>query len=437
MTRDELVDYHNIASLTKFRGTGIGFAGVGAKIFLDRCEYILTETKSKSFYGATKWIFSNSTPTWMPIPTQNKIKNAGTFVEVKLKIDEDRKKLNISYVTKVLQEHYNAILLGYYPVREVRINGRKVYPREAHDVEVRKDLDFTYSRHRIRGFLAKSKSEVPDKFQGPRIVVCGKTIQQHWFRQHPLEIESFYGLILADHLVDILTTSKTQFDYTSVVWKKFQAKVGGLLSDWLYEIGAKPRPTPTPSDMERLSEELEKSINKLLKMPEFTDLANTIFQNRIQRTISIPSDIGEHIGSEVEGKQIASGTLGGPGEGIGTVGDEEGKGAVLDETGATPVERVRRRVRGGIKIGYENQPNNVSEGWIDPSRQNCTVNSGHPAYRVAEGLSLQIRAQHVLVYHILRTVFNIIIEESGIEHQKETLAKLFSTWHQLYVRSAI
>ena len=35
MKEDEFIEYHNIAAQTKTRGVGIGFAGVGAKIFLD------------------------------------------------------------------------------------------------------------------------------------------------------------------------------------------------------------------------------------------------------------------------------------------------------------------------------------------------------------------------------------------------------------------
>lgn len=58
MNLHDFKEYHNIASLTKRRGEGIGFAGVGAKIFLDRAEHIITETKSGGFSGTTKWAFA-------------------------------------------------------------------------------------------------------------------------------------------------------------------------------------------------------------------------------------------------------------------------------------------------------------------------------------------------------------------------------------------
>src|SRR5207249_3394452 len=45
MTHSEFGQYHNLGSLTKTRGTGIGWAGVGAKLYLDRSASIYTETR--------------------------------------------------------------------------------------------------------------------------------------------------------------------------------------------------------------------------------------------------------------------------------------------------------------------------------------------------------------------------------------------------------
>jgi len=67
MSEAEFGDYHNIASLAKEKGSGIGFAGVGAKIYLDRAAYTLTETKSAGFNGASYWIFSDTTPKWKTV----------------------------------------------------------------------------------------------------------------------------------------------------------------------------------------------------------------------------------------------------------------------------------------------------------------------------------------------------------------------------------
>lgn len=327
MAREEFIEYHNIASLTKPRGAGIGFAGVGAKIFLDRVEYIITETRCRGFYGASKWFFSNGVPVWETISPLDKVGVKGTYVEVKLKKGEDRRKLTQDFVKKILREHYNAVLLGYYHTREVMLNGIKVAPWVPSDVEQRENISFTINRRPIKGFFAKLRSEVPDEFQGPHIVVYGKTVQQHWFKQYPLMSETITGFILADYLIEILRTSKAQFDYTSMLWKKFHAKTGKVFSDWLDEIGAKPRPPTVSTDLDRLSGELERTINEILKTPEFTDLANNIFQNITQRIVGIRSRRGELSGREAEGTQPTKGTIGGSGEGEGvtTIGEEEGR----------------------------------------------------------------------------------------------------------------
>lgn len=59
---------------------------------------------------------------------------------------------------------------------------------------------------------------------------------------------------------------------------------------------------------------------------------------------------------------------------------------------------------------------------------------GHPAFRVAEGLSIQMRAEHVLVYHTLRTVVNTMMEEVEVEAPKEAMAKILSSWYERNIR---
>ena len=55
MQRKAMRQYHDIASSTKVRGQGIGFAGVGIKLGLLVCEEVLTETRRGSTHVATRW----------------------------------------------------------------------------------------------------------------------------------------------------------------------------------------------------------------------------------------------------------------------------------------------------------------------------------------------------------------------------------------------
>lgn len=381
MDRGDFEEYHNIASLTKTRGTGIGFAGVGAKIFLDEAEYIITETKTQDFHGATKWAFCDESLVWETTNVQNKVPYpTGTYVEVKLRSDERIIfRPTIEFVKKTLQQHYNAVLLGYYHVKQVTLNGEIVGPWQLRkdEIEKKKEFDFFLEKNRIRGFFVKSRAKLPEVFQGPSIVVHGKTVMQSWFRQYPLESDTFTGLILADYLIDILTTSKSDFEQTSKLWKKFQAKMGKVLSEWIDKIGAKPPSRPSSPPEEKLTKQLEKSINDVLKLPEFADLANSFFQNITRRDVAIKSE------------------------------------------------------RGGIKIGYGEQPENFLEEWIDLGGPAIIINKAHPAWKVADGLDSSARVNHVKSYHILRTVFNLLVEEIGAEEPKEMVAKLFSGWCKL------
>ncbi|MEK7766972.1 MAG: ATP-binding protein, partial [bacterium] len=55
MTARQLKSYHDIAATGKARGTGIGFAGVGAKIALLGAEHVVTETRRGAYHRATRW----------------------------------------------------------------------------------------------------------------------------------------------------------------------------------------------------------------------------------------------------------------------------------------------------------------------------------------------------------------------------------------------
>ena len=60
MSQQNFEEYHDIASTTKVRGKGIGFAGVGIKLALLVAEKVVTETKRGSLHEATQWKIDSS-----------------------------------------------------------------------------------------------------------------------------------------------------------------------------------------------------------------------------------------------------------------------------------------------------------------------------------------------------------------------------------------
>jgi hypothetical protein len=71
MQRKAMRRYHDIASSTKVRGQGIGFAGVGIKLGLLVCEEVLTETRRGSTHVSTRWHLASchrAPWNWIPPP---------------------------------------------------------------------------------------------------------------------------------------------------------------------------------------------------------------------------------------------------------------------------------------------------------------------------------------------------------------------------------
>jgi hypothetical protein len=85
MQRKDLARYHDIASSTKRRGQGIGFAGVGIKLGLLICEEVLTETKRGQTHVSTTWhLSSRHRAPWKWVSPMGMVSQQGTAVRLKL-----------------------------------------------------------------------------------------------------------------------------------------------------------------------------------------------------------------------------------------------------------------------------------------------------------------------------------------------------------------
>ena len=83
MRRRDLARYHDIASSTKVRGAGIGFAGVGIKIALLVCTEVITETRRGKHHVASAWhLASRQKAPWRWIPPPGLVDVHGTAVRL-------------------------------------------------------------------------------------------------------------------------------------------------------------------------------------------------------------------------------------------------------------------------------------------------------------------------------------------------------------------
>jgi hypothetical protein len=85
MTRRELARYHDLATTTKRRGRGIGFAGVGIKLGLLACTAVVTETRRGRQHVATSWRLAHrSRAPWSWIEPPQLLEADGTAIMLTL-----------------------------------------------------------------------------------------------------------------------------------------------------------------------------------------------------------------------------------------------------------------------------------------------------------------------------------------------------------------
>jgi len=428
MTKDEFEEhYHALSISSKVKGEGIGFAGVGSKlyvVFLAAGGNILTETKSGDFHDSSEITVINGEPKWRRIE-RRQLQHNGTMYELKL-TREDAAFLTTEKIIEIIQTHYNAILLGRYGNITINLNGELVKPWRPEIDETKSQTGrFRIHRKEYRCFFEFSKTDLGEK-QGIEIIVFGKTIRnKQWFELEylikPQLRPKITGQILADSLASLLTTHKSEFrtQLAPGLWAYFRRKTQQAIYNWLSEIGAieERRLEQSDTDLKSLCENMEKEINKLLSDPAF-NMYNPFLQRQAKEVV-IPSAQGPLSAEQADGAQTTSGTLGGPGtgEGVNVTGSEEGTSLSQSPDGQKSADTVIRRVRHGIAINLDSQPDKPQEYWLSPEA--IVINTGHPVSVKSERFGYTSWAQHVL-----KCVFFVFLEQNPPQTCAETMDKL-------------
>ncbi|MGZ5232034.1 MAG: ATP-binding protein, partial [Burkholderiales bacterium] len=85
MPRRDLRRYHDLATSTKTRGHGIGFAGVGMKLALLVCKEVVTESRRGKSHIATAWhLASRHRAPWKWVPPPGLAAERGTAIRLHL-----------------------------------------------------------------------------------------------------------------------------------------------------------------------------------------------------------------------------------------------------------------------------------------------------------------------------------------------------------------
>jgi len=430
MDERQFREYHDFAATTKVRGAGIGFAGQGAKLALNFCKKVLSETYSNDYRGYSEWCLRGNDAPYKIFDAQLlSMNHSGTKVTLYL----DKQSVGLCTevrIKEVLLEHYYPLIdsklrevykLFYPDGVKILLNGDEIVadPPLESLLEDKGGIVITiYRKPEAVGMVGRIKNT--SIFPGIMVCTYGKVIERTYFKKEPKEKEKIVGWIEAPYLIEAVTTDKCRFQKGNKTWEGFFRKAQTKFSRWLEETGLLEKPSRIELDYSGL----EKEVNSILKnLPELS-----FFGSRTQRDVAIPDTNGEKREMR-EGIQKVPGTEGGEsvGEGISVhPGEEAGKAPTLEiGEGVTATPRLRT-IRGGIRITEDERPDLEKEAWFDG--ETITVNKSHPAYAKA-------RASGLLNYHLLKSVDMGLIEfnlerEPEVSYQRvfELQQKFFKIW---------
>ena len=394
MTANDFEQYHDFAAGLKTRGTGIGFAGVGAKISFNIATRVVTETYSQSFFGGSNWYLqSKKKLIWENFQPEN-LNHHGTRVEVIFSKDAKLSYSSTEDIIKIIKRHYLPLLdmnylelysqLKYYS-RDLRfvINGQIIDPieiKQYFNLEKVREFNPKKAGKRIGlGILGLSSSEYPLGADISGILLCtlGKVIKADLFNQFPGIIGSrIFGMVEIPEFANFLTTAKTDFIRHSK-HRKFESLYNPVRQEfksWLEELGIQSQEIIGNDDAIKLERELKKILDDI---PELSDF----FGFKTRKDVFIPVNSGTTNTTQQDGVELTFSF--GEGQrgkkGIPDEGENPGQFFKEDKKNGTqpakPISRVSRR---GPKITFVEALNRKDLAWVEGN--NIAINCGHPSY---------------------------------------------------------
>ncbi len=432
MTPQEFSDYHNFAVSRKRKGVGIGFAGLGAKLGVKLSEVVMTETRTATHRGASKWHFRGDRLIWSETD-QHTLTEIGTKVTYHLPADSPL--LDPQEASRIIQTHYTPLLdshfakiyqrPGLYPKGVVfYVNGSQVGGKPLVPPGVIKDRhDFTITRGRKGepfglGYLILAFEAVPEDLHGVAICTYGKVIKRDLFRKFPRDAECITGLVEVPGLVEYLQTNKADFRRdASGRFAQFYREMQRIVGDWLARLGE----IEEPSEPSKETEQLERVIRSIMReLPEFADF----FGAWTRQSVVVPSSEGS-AADVVQGSQPTRGERPGRSDGNGVIvapGSGSNEGLIPSDSGSRQGTPRPKPVKLGPKVRFEQGGPGRGLGWVDGDT--VVINAGHPAFAKAE-------AERQKFYHnLLSIVYALLDERQGDSAFRplEVIHRFFAAW---------
>ena len=422
MTRRDLRRYHDLATTSKQRGRGIGFAGVGIKLGLLACTSVLTESRSGTTHVATLWhLQSRHRAPWHWVEPPGLIGEHGTAVRLTV-ANPLSELLDGAFIEAALRRHFeplfdasfDGVLAAAYPKGVAfEVNGRAL-PRHAPAAERVAVAIRLPRKHKpsAAGYVFRAAGPLAEAERGVAISTLGKVIRRgwDWLGLTPAAADAIGGLIEAPALAECLTLNKADFIRTGsrgatylAYRKAIQEALAAPLAEWgetrdRAEEAMRRRARPLERDLRNVLSDLARDF------PLLTALTDRRAGG--QRKLPRGGDGGEGLDSAAAlipsgGEYQATG--GGPAQSADPVPPAPVPPAPAAPElapppaaeAAIPAGGRKRRAHLGLRIDFESRPDDSALGRLVEST--IWVNDAHPAYRRA----LASRSQG---YHLALTV---------------------------------
>jgi len=403
MSLEQFRKYHDLAAGLKSRGSGIGFAGLGAKISFNIAERVITETRSTSFEGGSKWQLvrqqdGNEQLIWEDL-TPEHLEGCGTRIEVYFTEQDEIPYTKTDELVSLLRRYYLPLFdtgfldlyskLGRYQNLKFTVNGQIITPgnlSEEFRLEKAKDIYCERSNHLIGyGRLGLSKNEYPigEEVCGVLISVFGKVVKADLFNQFPgREGSHIFGLVEVPGLVKYLNTPKSDFIRPRGKHKEFEGYYGPIrdcFKLWLAEAGIQTLEIDVTAETRKIEKEIARILEDIPELGEF-------FGFRAPKKVLRSDEKGDNSAIEHEGIEASfpignghRGKTGGPPD----IGPDPGQALIEDGKGLTRATPISRAARRGPKIAFVNAPEKLEMGWVEGNT--ISINTGHPVLKKIKG----------------------------------------------------
>ncbi len=426
-------EYHDIASSTKKKGRGIGFAGVGVKLALLLTNKIETETKKGNYHKSTRWYIKdkNHAPWEYIRPTYMVLGRSGTAIKIYLK-SSGIKLLDVNFISNIILTNFLPILHPYFMDKilkriytkgiEILVNGKKVEYFEKNISKHREILIIKVGRKERPigiGLIEKYKESIPEKEWGIAISTYGKVIKKGW-DWLGLKIKNpdrITGLIEIPKLSEILTINKTDFLKDAISLQKYYKYRKAIQSEIIRILKLFGEYGSESEDRKKENKKLEKEIqfvlgDMLIQFPELKSILG--LRGTMHKTNSIVKDEDGETSGEADHAI----------DGMEKEGENNGKNKTKMGIEKSNEEKkgkiIKKRKRApGLMISYDDSDRNEI-GWL--IEDTLWINSGHNAYKKAASLKFE-------KYHELITV--AVVLSNFIENGKspnDFINQFLSNW---------